>query len=312
MVGHKLLVKNFKNLAEAEKLSHGYIFFGSDGVGKKTFALSLANFLENKEFFYEDGSVNVGDFENKKHVIFSDLLLIEPNENRTIGIDAVRELKNFLSQKPNKSSKRTAIIDEAEFLTTEAQNALLKIAEEPPASSLLILIAREPEIFVATLGSRLQRVFFSSLKLNEITEGLEKVCSIKNIVCSKKEMEKISKFSRGSFGLAVRMLNDKKFQEIRSLAEKFLRISFAERKDFLKELLDRPPAGGDFDILGFLDAVILQITNHFTNLPTGRQVYEPDGLRKQEKEIKLWHKVLRLRQDFSNFPLNPKLQLLNL
>jgi len=308
MVGHKLLVKNFKNLVEAEKLSHGYIFFGADGVGKKTFALSLANFLENKEFFYEDGSVNVGDFENKKHVIFSDLLLIEPNENRTIGIDVVRELKNFLTQRPNKSPKRTAIIDEAEFLTTEAQNALLKIAEEPPASSLLVLIAREPEIFVATLGSRLQKIYFAPVKISDVEEWLEKSCSTKHVVCSREELRKIAEKSMGKPGLAFKILKDEKFQATSKLAEKFLKISGSNRKDFLKELLEPE----DFDILGFLDAVILQITNHFTNLPTGRQVYEPDGLRKQEKEIKLWHKVLRLRQDFSNFPLNPKLQLLNL
>lgn len=276
MVGHTLLVKNFRALVKSERLAHGYLFFGSEGVGKRLFALSLANFLENGEF----------DFDEDKQLIFNDLILIEPNENKTIGIDAVRELKNFLSQRPNKSLRRTAIIDEAEFLTTEAQNALLKITEEPPESSLLILIAREPEIFAATLGSRLQRIYFSVLSLKDVEEGLKNRIMNYELGIVKKAAED----SRGSFGLAVKMLQDEKFQATSKLAEKFLKISFAERKDFLKSLLEPE----DFDILNFLDAVILTLAS------------------KQKVDYNLWHRTLKLRQDISNFPLNPKLQLTSL
>lgn len=299
LVGHKLLVKSFRNLVEADKLSHGYIFFGSDGVGKKTFALSLANFLENKKFDPIRGketlralaASNGAGFESEK--ILSDLFLVEPNEKKTIGIDAIRKLKNFLSQKPNLSLRRTAIIDEAEFMTTEAQNALLKIAEEPPASSLLILIVREPEIFAATLGSRLQKIYFSTIKIEEV-EGWLKAQSVVNA-------GEMAKRSLGKPGLALKMAQNEKFKETQKLAERFLKTSGSTRKDFLKELLEPD----DFDLLSFLDAVILQITNNL-------RIYESDNLKMKEKEIELWHRVLKLRQDFSNFPLNPKLQLLNL
>ncbi|TSC81854.1 MAG: DNA polymerase III, delta prime subunit [Parcubacteria group bacterium Gr01-1014_20] len=293
LVGHKLLADNFRSLVEDERLAHAYLFFGPEGVGKKLFALTLANFLEKGEFDY-----------GEKFWIFSsgggsafggnDAILVQPNESKTIGIDEARRVKEFLYMKPNVSSKRTVIIDEAEFLTTEAQNALLKITEEPPESSLLILIARDPEILMPTTNSRLQKVYFSSLSEGEVVVWLMKEHSV-----SKTEAEKLAKDSFGSPGLALKMLNDKKFQETMRLAKKFLGVSGAERKDFLKILLE----SDEFNMLSFLDAVILI---------SSLRIHEADNLRKREKEIELWHKLLGLRRDFSNFSLNPKLQLLSL
>ncbi len=285
LVGHELLISSFRSLVKSERLAHAYLFFGPEGVGKKLFALSLANFLENPP---ASGDFN---YDEARPPIFGDAVLIEPNEGKTIGIDEARRVKEFLHMKPNKSLKRTVIIDEAEFLTTEAQNALLKITEEPPDSSLLILIVRNPEVLMPTIGSRLQKIYFSSLPEREVVVWLVNEHSV-----SKTEAEKLAKESFGSPGLAFKMLKDEKFQATSKLAEKFLKTSSAGRKDFLKELLEPE----EFNMLSFLDAVILI---------SSLRIHESDNLRKQEKEIELWHKVLGLRRDFSNFSLNPKLQL---
>ena len=299
LIGHKLLVNNFKALVKSERLAHGYLFFGPEGVGKKTFALALANFLETENFDSDSGK------------ILNDVLLIQPDEKGTIGIDAVRGIKNFLCQRPNASLRRTLIVDEVEALTGEAQNALLKITEEPPESSFLILVARDPEILMPTLQSRLQKIYFAPLRFNEVEEGLKN--RIKNY--ESRIMKEVVKESRGSLGLALKMSGGDlaanpeisneavKFQETRKLAEKFLTTSGGARKDFIKELLERSPAGGDFDILAFLDAAVLVLADRLRN-------YE--NVQNYEKNAELWHKVLKLRQNFSNFPLNPKLQLLNL
>lgn len=291
LLGHKLLVKSFKSLAENNRLSHGYLFFGPEGVGKKLFALSLANFLSSRGGSSFGGEIIDGG-------IISDAILIEPNESKTIGIDAVREIKNFLYSRPNVSSKRTVIIDEAEFLTTEAQNAILKITEEPPTSSLLILICREPEILMPTLSSRLQKIYFSALVQQEVNDWL-KSQNIKHVACSTKEIEEIAKKSMGSLGLALKMMNDEKFKETSKLAERFLKLEGAEKKDFLKNLLEPE----NFDILAFLDIIVVILAS---------ELRKCGNLRNCEKEISLWHRVLKLRRDFSNFPLNPKLQLLSL
>jgi len=152
ITGYDELTNNFKNLISSDTLSHAYLFFGGD---KKTheekfvFSLSLANFLEK------------GIFEEPE-TILNETLIISPDEKGVIGIDSIRALKYFLWQKPVNSARRMAIIKEAENLTDEAQNAALKIVEEPPELSLIIFITRTAEDLFPTLASRTQKIYFSS------------------------------------------------------------------------------------------------------------------------------------------------------
>ena len=290
-VGHKLILENFKELVRAERLAHGYVFFGPEGVGKKTFALAFANFLETGNFGSDNGK------------ILNDTLLIQPDEKGTIGIDAVRGIKNFLYRRPNVSLRRTLVVDEVEALTGEAQNALLKITEEPPESSLLILVARDPEILIPTIQSRLQKIYFAPLRLEEVEGGLLSLgvkcpssaeapavakamageSAGKQVSSAKKAAEK----SRGSLGLAVKMLSSDGWNEMREQAERFLEISGPAKREFIKKLLEPE----SFDLGAFLDMVALVLAS------------------KKKIDYNLWHKVLELRRNFSNFPLNPRLQL---
>ncbi|MFA5173327.1 MAG: hypothetical protein WC435_02940 [Candidatus Paceibacterota bacterium] len=135
----------FRSLIGKGELSHGYIFYGGDSSLKESFVLHLARILENKE---KESSPPLSDF-----------LFLGENGN-SVGIDEVREIKNFLSQKPFASSKRTVAIKSAERLTKEAGNALLKISEDPFSSSLIILLSKNKESLLKTIASRFQLVFF--------------------------------------------------------------------------------------------------------------------------------------------------------
>lgn len=147
---HFAQIKNdFKYLVEHKVLSHAYLFFGGNERDRDhlySFALSLAHFLERNDF-------RAGG---------QPLVEVQVIEKRgeTIGIDAVRDMRYFLYQQPVFASRRTAIVRDAEALTPEAQNAILKIAEEPPAHALMLLIARNEENLYETLRSRLQRIYF--------------------------------------------------------------------------------------------------------------------------------------------------------
>ena len=144
------LVDNFKRLATENNLSHAYLFFGGDKRNKERkslFAESLANFLENGVF---EASVR----------LLKETLIISPDEKGTVGIESIRTLKYFLWQKPINSSRRTAIIKEAQALTPEAQNAALKIVEEPPESALIIFIADSEDSLFPALNSRFQKIYF--------------------------------------------------------------------------------------------------------------------------------------------------------
>lgn len=146
-----LLIRDFKALADARKLAHGYVLFGPGRTAMTAFASGLARYLEEGNFSESGG-------------ILSDLFQVSPGENGTLGIDRIREAKNFLRQMPNRSAYRTLILAGGEHLTDEAQNALLKITEEPPPSALILLLIDDPERLRPTLQSRLQKVFFARLK----------------------------------------------------------------------------------------------------------------------------------------------------
>ncbi|MBI5079441.1 hypothetical protein HZB06_02100 [Candidatus Wolfebacteria bacterium] len=156
MLTDKFLEENFKKLAKNGGLSHAYLFFGEEENDKGFFfAQSLANFLEN------------GVFEPPKFLLRETLMIlpdnsVEPGKKNSMGIDAVREIKHFLWQKPIASSYRAAIVKNADVLTPEAQHAVLKIVEEPPENSLLIFIVKNQENLLPTLASRFQKIYFSS------------------------------------------------------------------------------------------------------------------------------------------------------
>ncbi len=92
---------------------------------------------------------------------FVDSLIIFPVEGTT-GIDAVREAQRFIWQKPARSARKTIILADAATLTREAQDAFLKIVEEPPEHGLVLFVARDPAFLSPALQSRFQKLYVSS------------------------------------------------------------------------------------------------------------------------------------------------------
>jgi DNA polymerase-3 subunit delta' len=267
MIGHALWEEALKNLIDKNELGHGFIFFGPEGVGKKTFALSLANYLETGVFDEATGRC-------------TDLKLVVP-VGKTLGIDEAREVRKFLSLTPLKSTRRTVIIDDAHQLTTQAQNALLKTVEEPPKHSLIILIARDYELLLSTLTSRLPKMFFPALKIEEV------VLWLKEKGVDETEALKLAKRSRGAPGLAWRYEFDEATQEVCGLAKALLKAAPFEIRGLLKEML----AQEDFNILELLDALIV--------------------LAKEEKSSsqRFLSSALTMRREAATFNLNSRLQL---
>jgi replication-associated recombination protein RarA len=271
IIGHKSKIDDLKGLIANNHLGHGYIFFGSSMVGKRTVATGLGNFLENKTF-----DLPVGDevLQDTKIIDVDFMRTINPDTKDSIGIDAVREIKNFLWQKPNVSSRRTLIIDNAELLTTQAQNALLKITEEPPVSSLLILVTSDIESILPTIVSRLPKIYFGAVPESDIAKW-------SNV--------KVAKRALGKPGLAWRLANDEAFAQSLTTAEAFLKTTPAGRRDFIKKVIEPD----DFSLRNFLDAVIITLA------------WE----KPSKTKAAFWHKTLRLYENANNFGLNPRLQL---
>ena len=83
-----------------------------------------------------------------------DILVITPE--KSIGIDEVRQIQTFLSRKPIQSPHNTVYLKDAHLLTIYAQNALLKILEEPPGNSEIYLVTDQPDMLLPTILSRVQ------------------------------------------------------------------------------------------------------------------------------------------------------------
>jgi DNA polymerase-3 subunit delta' len=281
MIGHKAHIKDLTALAKGGTLGHSYVFFGASQIGKRKVAEALAEYLETGAW----------PEENSKRPL-TDGRVFSPDEKGVIGIDVAREVRVFLSEKPFIGARRVAIIDRAEALTTEAQNALLKTAEEPPDSALLILVMPDPELLWPTLRSRFQKIYFPPVPLAEIEKWLSAVHG-----ADAKKAKELAEKSLGKPGLALDLL-ESKGNEARELAERFFKTPPDGRKDFIKELVEPE----DFSFATFLDSLI-------THLAASRTA---DKSGTGPGNGQLWHAVLELRrmQDATN--LSPRIQLMNL
>ena len=136
--------KDFKALIKNEALGHAYILYGGALTGELDVAQSLANYLETKA--WEPSSK-----------ILMDARVIDGTQ-QNLGVDVAREFSEFLYRQPVASPRRTLIVHAAGELTPQAQNALLKIAEEPPSHALIILTVTDLNTILPALLSRFQKI----------------------------------------------------------------------------------------------------------------------------------------------------------
>ncbi|MEZ4156574.1 MAG: hypothetical protein R3B52_01165 [Candidatus Paceibacterota bacterium] len=155
--------KDFEALVKNDQLAHGYIFFGSQKAAKE-FAHSLVCHLEHGDWDLETQS-------------FSDLFVFDGSQEK-LGVEQARTCSKFLSLNPLVSKKRVLLIQSAHKLTPAAQNAILKIAEEPGKDALIILTLQDPSVLLPTLRSRFQEIFFKGDEIDtdraELREEMQK------------------------------------------------------------------------------------------------------------------------------------------
>ena len=148
------------------------LFTGPEGVGKKTLALSLAA-LANCKGGTEDelcGMCSSCVKEATGH--HPDILLFQPHKN-LMRIDTMRELNREVQFRPFEGRLRFFIIDQAETMTEEAANCILKTLEEPPETSRIVLISSFPHRLLPTIRSRCQAFPFHPLGREEILRYLK-------------------------------------------------------------------------------------------------------------------------------------------
>lgn len=144
--------------------SHALLLVGSKGIGKAAVARRLGE--------------NLLDLPDDRLASYPYARLISPEDSKSIGIEAVRELEHFLALKlPVKPEigaiRRIVIIEDGHRLTIEAQNALLKTLEEPPDNTLIILTASSAQHLLPTIVSRAQKIELEKPSLQDAQKYFE-------------------------------------------------------------------------------------------------------------------------------------------
>ncbi|MFC1658207.1 ATP-binding protein [Candidatus Omnitrophota bacterium] len=151
-----------KNAWENQKLSAAYIFFGPDGTGRLHMARSLAKAVNCQKGTFPPCMVcaSCKKIENNN---YPDVHYLEKQDSSFIKIEQIQQMQKEISLSPFEAKRKVFIILDAEDFTPEAANCLLKVLEEPPGDSLIILLASALNRLFPTIISRCQKIRFSCL-----------------------------------------------------------------------------------------------------------------------------------------------------
>lgn len=243
-----LLPKNlqifFYKILKNKNFSHTYFFVGPKGTNKQKTAISFAqsilcqpnsSLVENLPCYQCDHCKQV------EKMIHPDLFLVNllPG-SKNISIEQIKELTQKLSLKALVANFKFAIINNAELMTTEAANALLKSLEEPTDKTIFILISENKNSLPQTIISRCQVIRFSSISKQEFINFFIQQNKDKNEK-NKDEIDKYYRFSQGFPGLLSDYLADDEIwlKEFETIQNKLTRHSLPlyEKFDYIKKEL---------------------------------------------------------------------------
>ena len=195
IIGNDNIKQQLKKSIENNQISHSYLFIGIEGIGKKLLATEFAKAIlclgDNK---YCNNCKSCIEFDGNNN---PDFLYIEPDGN-SLKIEQIREMQKKVQEKPIISNKKVYIINDADKMTLEAQNSLLKTLEEPPEFATIILIGTNENAFLATIKSRCMIIHFNQIADNKMIEYLNSQ-GIENITKNMLEL------FQGSIGKALEL-----------------------------------------------------------------------------------------------------------
>lgn len=207
--GNTPLVEQLRRSAASGRSSHAYLFLGGAGAGKRLIANTFAKALQCEgEKRPCDSCKSCHAFNHGNH---PDVIYFQPLKNgKTYTIEDVREqLLETVDLKPFQYEKKIYIIEKADTLNIQSQNALLKTLEEPPAHAVFLLLAERAEAFLPTILSRVVVMKIRSLSAETIADYLMQAGHLAE------ESHILSAYAQGRIGQALELVEDEGFREMR-------------------------------------------------------------------------------------------------
>lgn len=276
IVGHEQIIEHLKTAIEMGKVSHAYILNGPDLSGKMMIAEAFARALlcekQDPDGCGECRSCRQSDDRNNPDIIY-----VKHDKPNTISVDDIRtQLNNDIIIKPYSNQYKIYIVDEAEKMNQQAQNALLKTIEEPPAYAVIMLLTTNADSFLQTIRSRCITLNLKSVKNDVIKSYLmteKKIPDYQADVCAA--------FAQGVVGKAIKLASSDDFNELKesalSLIKRLDDIDLYEMGEAIKQISDYKLQVQDyFDLITvwYRDVLYMKATNDVNGLIFKDEVYD--------------------------------------
>jgi len=218
VVGHKDIIKYIQNAVSQNKISHAYILNGQRGSGKKMLARLFAMTLQC-ESGQSEPCMECRSCMQTKGGNQPDIITIKHEKPASISVDDIREqLNGDIMIKPYSSPYKIYIIPEADLMTVQAQNALLKTLEEPPEYAIIFLLTENADSLLSTIRSRCVM-----LKLRNIKDKLVKKYLMEELQIPDYQADICAAFAQGNIGRAIMLAKSEHFNEIKDEAIQLLK-----------------------------------------------------------------------------------------
>ena len=265
IIGQEDAKSLLKNAVKTGNHSHSYIFSGEKGSGKMMLAEAFAAMLQCEN----PGEDACGMCHSCKQALSHnnpDIIYVRREDGKAnISVDTVREqIVNDVDIKPYSNKYKIYIVEEAERMNPQAQNAILKTIEEPPEYAIIILLTANHNAFLQTILSRCVLIQMKSID----TESIKRILQSKyEIVDYQSQM--VATFAQGNVGKAIALATDASFNEIKEKvislckrASKMEENQIADEVKSIKEANDSDKKAGDDEkkFQGFVEQMLDLIT----------------------------------------------------
>ena len=276
ILGHEQIIEHLQNAIKTDKVSHAYILDGPDMSGKKMIADAFSMTLECEK----KGTEPCMECHSCKQALGKnqpDIIYLQHEKPNTISVDDIRsQINNDIGVKPYSSPYKVYIVDEAEKMNVQAQNALLKTIEEPPAYAVILLLTNNAEIFLPTILSRCVR-----LSLKAVPDEKIKAYQMKNYEVPDYKADVCVAFAQGNVGKAIELAESEDFNEIKNSALQLIKrlddIELYEMTEAVKQISNYKLKINDyFDLImiWYRDVLLYKATADVNKLIFKEEVYE--------------------------------------
>ncbi len=276
ILGHEQIISHLQNAITMDKVSHAYIINGPDKSGKRMLAEAFAAALQCEE----GGSEACGTCHSCKQAEGRnqpDIIYVGHEKPNTLSVDDIRtQVNNDIVIKPYSSRYKVYIIDEAEKMNVQAQNALLKTIEEPPAYAVILLLTTNADAFLPTILSRCV-----TLNIKAVPDGQIKKFLMRRYQVPDYQADVCVAFAQGNVGKAIQLASSEDFNELKAatlqLMKRVKEIELYEMTEAVRQIGEYKLQISDyFDLMmiWYRDVLMFKATGDVNGLIFKDEVYD--------------------------------------